>query len=48
MTADVEGQIAASLRSLLDTNSLSNVKIIGYEVGLFPLVYINNLPESRA
>ncbi|KAF8797524.1 glycoside hydrolase family 30 protein [Phlegmacium glaucopus] len=31
MTADVEGQIAASLRSLLDANSLCNVKIIGYE-----------------
>ncbi|KAF8797523.1 glycoside hydrolase family 30 protein [Phlegmacium glaucopus] len=31
MTADAEGQIAASLRSLLNANSLSNVKIIGHE-----------------
>jgi len=41
MAADVEAQIAASLRSLLNSNSLSNVKIIGYEVGLsFRLDYI--------
>lgn len=32
MTPDVEGRIAASLRTLLDLNGLGNVKIIGYEV----------------
>ncbi|KJA25337.1 glycoside hydrolase family 30 protein [Hypholoma sublateritium FD-334 SS-4] len=31
MTYDVEGQIATSLRSQLDSNGLSGVKIIGYE-----------------
>lgn len=31
MTADVEAQIATSLKLLLNTNSLSHVKIIGYE-----------------
>lgn len=32
MTPDVEGQIAIALRTLLDGNGLSGVKIIGYEV----------------
>lgn len=35
MTANVEGQIAASLRSLLNLNPLDDVNIVGYEVGLF-------------
>ena len=33
MTADVQASIAKSLRSLLDSNSLSDIKVIGYEVG---------------
>lgn len=32
MTPDVEGQIGVALRSLLDSNRLHDVKIIGYEV----------------
>jgi hypothetical protein len=35
MTPDIEGQIGRSLRSLLNSNGLSNVKVIGYEVSLF-------------
>ncbi|KAF9448810.1 glycoside hydrolase family 30 protein [Macrolepiota fuliginosa MF-IS2] len=31
MTPDVEGQIGASLRTLLNNNGFSNVKIVGYE-----------------
>ncbi|KAF9485722.1 glycoside hydrolase [Pholiota conissans] len=31
MSADVEGQIGTSLRSLLNSNGLSSVKIVGYE-----------------
>ncbi|KAF9031585.1 glycoside hydrolase [Panaeolus papilionaceus] len=31
MTPDIEGKIATALRSLLDSNGLSGVKIIGYE-----------------
>lgn len=34
MTPDMEGQIGSSLRSLLNSNGLSSVKIIGYEVDL--------------
>ncbi|KAF8797529.1 glycoside hydrolase family 30 protein [Phlegmacium glaucopus] len=48
MTADVEGQIAASLRSLLNANSLSNVKIIGYEhnwdnAGSYPVTLVTHV-----
>ena len=35
MTPDIEGQIGATLRSLLNSNGLSSVKLIGYEVGSF-------------
>jgi O-glycosyl hydrolase len=31
LTADVQGQIGAELRSLLDNNGLSSVKIFGHE-----------------
>ncbi|KIM38454.1 glycoside hydrolase family 30 protein [Hebeloma cylindrosporum] len=31
MTPDVEGQIGSALRSLLNANSLSSVKVVGYE-----------------
>lgn len=34
MTAAVQAQIAKSLRTLLDNNSLSDIKVIGYEVGV--------------
>jgi hypothetical protein len=34
MTPDIEGQIGISLRSLLNSNGFSSVKIIGYEVSL--------------
>lgn len=47
MTADVEAEIAASLRSLLNTSSLSNVKIVGYEhnwdnAGSYPVTLIED------
>lgn len=32
MTATVEGQIGVSLRTLLNNNGLSGVKVVGYEV----------------
>jgi len=32
MTPDVAGQIGVSLRSLLDSNGLHDIKVIGYEV----------------
>lgn len=32
MTPAIEGQIGAGLRTLLNNNGLSNVKVIGYEV----------------
>ena len=41
MTPDIEGQIGTSLRSLLDSNGLSNVKIIGYQVGFFLFIFRN-------
>ena len=35
MTPDIEGRIGSSLRSLLNSNGLSSVKVIGYEVVFF-------------
>ncbi|KIM42591.1 glycoside hydrolase family 30 protein [Hebeloma cylindrosporum] len=46
MSPDVEGQIGSTLRSLLDSNSLSGVKIIGYDhnwdnAGSYPVQLMN-------
>src|SRR5258707_14341686 len=47
MTPDMEGQIGSSLRSLLNSNGLSNVKIIGYEVDLsFPFTSLPPITKS--
>ena len=35
MTPQVEGQIGAALRVLLNDNGLSHVKVVGYEVDHF-------------
>ncbi|KDR79564.1 hypothetical protein GALMADRAFT_137365 [Galerina marginata CBS 339.88] len=53
MTPTVEGQIATSLRSLLNANSLSNVKVVGYEhnwddAGAYPVQLMNSAANAYA
>ncbi|KAJ3906216.1 glycoside hydrolase superfamily [Lentinula edodes] len=50
---DVEAQIGSALRSLLNDNGLSNVKIIGYEhnwddAGAYPVTLIHDAPDAFA
>ncbi|KAH7880212.1 glycoside hydrolase superfamily [Lentinula edodes] len=50
---DVEAQIGSALRSLLNDNGLSNVKIIGYEhnwddAGAYPVTLIYDAPDAFA
>ncbi|KAK7028681.1 glycoside hydrolase superfamily [Favolaschia claudopus] len=47
MTPAIEGQIGASLRSLLNNNGLSSVKVVGYEhnwndAGAYPVTLMND------
>lgn len=47
MTPQIEGQIGTSLRTLLDNNGLSNVKIVGYEhnwdtAGAYPITLMQD------
>lgn len=53
MTPTVEGQIATALRSLLNSNSLSNVKVVGYEhnwddAGAYPVQLMNSSGNAYA
>jgi len=51
MTADVQATIAKSLRSLLDSNSLSDIKVIGYEhnwqdAGTYTVDMVQDAPSA--
>ncbi|KAF8638687.1 hypothetical protein AX17_002009 [Amanita inopinata Kibby_2008] len=53
MTPDVEGQIATGLRSLLDNNGLSSVKVVGYEhnwadAGGYPITLMQDAGSAYA
>ncbi|PPR01864.1 hypothetical protein CVT24_001345 [Panaeolus cyanescens] len=53
MSSDTEGRIATALRSLLNSNGLSGVKIIGYEhnwdnAGSYPIQLMNNYGDAFA
>ncbi|KAE9407542.1 glucan endo-1,6-beta-glucosidase [Gymnopus androsaceus JB14] len=50
---DIEGQIGTALRSLLNSNGLSNVKIVGYEhnwnnAGTYPVTLMQDSPTAFA
>ncbi|KAK7441532.1 hypothetical protein VKT23_016523 [Stygiomarasmius scandens] len=53
MSPEVEGQLGASLRSLMNQNGLGSVKIIGYEhnwedAGSYPVTLLNDNPNAFA
>ncbi|THU99546.1 glycoside hydrolase [Dendrothele bispora CBS 962.96] len=53
MPPEVEGQLGASLRSLLNQNGLGSIKIIGYEhnwndAGSYPVTLLNDNPNAFA